>query len=159
MSRVERDDRRAKKGVPSRATEILSKINSDIRALNSSILVLSQKMKYVVRNEKILGRNLLVLNKKLKGLESGGLQGGVTTSGEVGSIRNELANLNSVVSKQSELLSEMQSAILEMNDKFAKQEELKEIKYVIDAINPLEFVTRGDLEKLIENKLKGKRRK
>src|SRR3989338_5260263 len=159
MSRVERDDRRAKKGVPSRATEILSKINSDIRALNSSILVLSQKMKYVVRNEKILGRNLLVLNKKLKDLESGGLQGGVTPSGEVGSIRNELANLNSVVSKQSELLSEMQSAILEMNDKFAKQEELKEIKYVIDAINPLEFVTRGDLEKLIENKLKGKRRK
>ena len=36
----------------------------DIKALNSSVLLLSQKMNYLVRNEKILGRNFIILNKK-----------------------------------------------------------------------------------------------
>ena len=44
----------------------------DIQALNASILILTQKMNYVVRNEKILGRNLMVLNKKIKVIEQRG---------------------------------------------------------------------------------------
>ena len=41
-----------------------SKTSQDIKALQSSILVLSEKIKYLVHNEKILSRNILVLNKK-----------------------------------------------------------------------------------------------
>src|SRR3989339_1424559 len=55
----------------SRAAVVLSSMNQDIKALNSSLLVLSQKINYIVRNEKILGRNILVLNKKIKDLEQG----------------------------------------------------------------------------------------
>ncbi|MBI5884642.1 hypothetical protein HZB89_00935, partial [archaeon] len=47
----------------------MNEVNQDIKALNATILVLSQKMSALVRNEKILGRNLLVLNKKVRDLQ------------------------------------------------------------------------------------------
>ena len=53
---------------PVKASLLLGRLQQDVRSLNSSILIITQKMKYLVRNEKILGRNLIVLNKKLKAL-------------------------------------------------------------------------------------------
>ena len=58
-------------------------LSSDIKAMNASILVITQKIKYIVRNEKILGRNLIILNKKIKDLREQGLSsaGGEGISG------------------------------------------------------------------------------
>ena len=54
---------------PQKGPNLVASIREDIRSLGSSILIITQKMKYLVRNEKILGRNLIVLNKKIRTLE------------------------------------------------------------------------------------------
>ncbi|HPC10243.1 MAG TPA: hypothetical protein PLN85_04145, partial [archaeon] len=100
----------------------------DIKALQSSIQLLSQKIKYIVHNEKILGRNILILNKKISALN---LQG---TS--EGGINQE--QINEIIKKQKELetkINNLQNTIELFSKRYAKAEELKEIKYIIDNIN------------------------
>ncbi len=145
----------------SKAIDAFGKINSDIRALNSSILILSQKLKYIVRNEKILGRNILVLNKKLRDSEAGGFHGSSVSSEDLSSIKNELASLSNTITKQSEAISELQVAVQQIKDTFAKAEDVMEMKYVVDTIKPLEFVTRKDVMQLvgIEHEKKSKPKK
>src|SRR3989344_8612547 len=134
----------------SKEIDVFGKINSDIRALNSSILILSQKLKYIVRNEKILGRNILVLNKKLRDSEAGGFHGSSMSSEDLFSIKNELASLSNTMTKQSEAISELQVAVQQIKDTFAKAEDVQEMKYVVDTIKPLEFVTRKDVTQLVD---------
>ncbi len=142
-----------------KATNFIGKINSDIRALNSSILILSQKMKYMVRNEKILGRNLVVLNKKIRGGDMAG--GSFSGEGSEGAsqIQNELARINEKLEEHSNLLAELRSDVDTIRETFAKEEEVKEIKYVIDAINPMEFVTRKDIGEIMGKKAEQKAKK
>ena len=54
-----RPEHTARPGMPA------SPFFSDIKALESSILMISQKIEYLVRNEKILSQNLIVFNKHL----------------------------------------------------------------------------------------------
>ena len=124
-------------------------VREDIRALNSSILLMAQKMKYLVRNEKILGRNLIVLNKKIKALEDKlvnpqgmPLAGG----GGAGVSSEEVVALTQKVSLLEAQLSDYKSMT-------ATKEELKELKYVIDSINPLEFTTLTQVRELIDKRL------
>ena len=108
-------------------------VREDIHALNSSILLITQKMKYLVRNEKILGRNLIVLNKKIKALEDKmQLNSTQQTGSEVSSVEVEQLKTK---------LSALEFALDDSRSRNASKEELKEVKYVIDSINPLEFVT------------------
>jgi len=117
----------------------------DIKALHSSILVLSQKIKYLVHNEKILGRNILILNKKIAAKK-----GGAGTS----DVSNE--QINKILEKQKDLENKLRSieSVLEtFSKRFAKKEELKEMKYIIDNINPLEYTTVDQVKKIVkENK-------
>lgn len=126
-------------------------IREDIRALNSSILLVTQKIKYLVRNEKILGRNLVVLNKKIKTLEErvvnspqGTAEGGAP-SAEVNSLKQQVALLT--------------AQLEDLRSRTATKEELKEVKYVIDSINPLEFATLSQVRDLINKKIKEKSQK
>ena len=153
-----REHRERERKVSPKAMSIFGKINSDVRALNSGVLILSQKMKYVVRNEKILGRNLVVLNKKFKALElEGGAGAGSTLS--FSQFQAELASINQKLEEFSNSIAELRSEVESIKETFAKQEELKEIKFVVDAINPLEFVTRKDLEEILLNKQETVRKK
>ena len=131
----------------SRAGVVLSSMNTDIKALNSSLLVLSQKINYIVRNEKILGRNILVLNKKLRELE----QGKIAPPGEAASSK-ELLQLKDLAEQNSAQVSELYSAVERLRESSVKEEQFKELKYVIDSINPLEFVTYKDIDRLIDEK-------
>jgi vacuolar-type H+-ATPase subunit I/STV1 len=128
-------------------------IGRDIRALNSSILIISQKLQYIVRNEKILGRNLLIVNKKLKELEEKG--GGHSSSIDAeGDLAQAVSSMRDSVSKLSANVSEMQAELENIRQTYAKDSLVKEMKYVVDAINPLEFVTYKDVERIVEEKLK-----
>ncbi|MFA6065549.1 MAG: hypothetical protein WCW44_06220 [archaeon] len=123
-------------------------IREDIRALNSSLLLITQKIKYLVRNEKILGRNLVVLNKKIKTLEDkvvnapAAVQTGGANSADVDAL------------KQKVILLEAQ--IEDMRTRAATTEQLKELKFVIDSINPLEFTTLSQVRDLIDKRIKEK---
>jgi len=123
-------------------------IREDIRALNSSILLITQKIKYLVRNEKILGRNLVVLNKKIRSIEEKFVnspqtaQSGGANIEEVEALRQKVALL--------------EAQLEDMRSRTASSESLKELKYVIDSINPLEFATLSQVRELIDKKLKEK---
>ncbi|MCR4334961.1 MAG: hypothetical protein NUV57_00300, partial [archaeon] len=146
-SESETEDDSKEKRVSGKAQNIFSRINSDIRALNSSILVMSQKIKYVVRNEKILGRNLLVLNKKIKTL-----QGGQSPSNDFSTIEPELAEINRKLNENAEAIGRLESEISNIKENYSKAEDVAEIKYVIDTINPLEFVSIKDVKDLMQGK-------
>ena len=127
-----------------------SGIFQDIKALQSSILVLSQKIKYLVHNEKILGRNILILNKKIASINGGktGVGSGVSDT-----------ELNKIYSKQEEIehrLKNIESSLELFSKRYAKSEELKEMKYIIDNINPLEYTTVEQVKKIIKENKKTK---
>lgn len=134
---------------PVKAGFLLSRLGEDVRSLNSSILIITQKMKYVVRNEKILGRNLIVLNKKLKGLEekiaSGTISGSGASEGAVLALEEKLE-------ESSNRILELEARLNQMSDNFASKEELQEMHYVVDSINPLQFVTLDQAKDLIAGK-------
>lgn len=113
----------------------------DIKALQSSILVLSQKIKYLVHNEKILGRNILILNKKIP--TSGFNASGSASSTQVNEILTKLDSLESRVKS-------IESNLELFTKRFARAEDIKEMKYIIDNINPLEYVTVEQAKKLIK---------
>lgn len=124
-------------------------IREDIRALNSSILLITQKIKYLVRNEKILGRNLVVLNKKIKSLEEKVVSSPRTTE-ESGFSSTEVEGLKRQIALMEAQLGDARS-------RTATKEELKELKYIINSINPLEFATLTQVKDLIDKKLSEKK--
>ncbi|MFH1752029.1 MAG: hypothetical protein ABH821_03785 [archaeon] len=145
-------ERRVSQARPSSQVSPFGRILQDIKALNASVLLLSQKMKYLVRNEKILGRNLLVLNKKLKALQESGVSGG-------GKLPEGFTEEFNVLKEQQKTLSNdvegLRSILEDLKTSFVKTGDFKELKFVIDSINPLEFVTVKQVEELIDRKLKG----
>jgi len=122
-------------------------IGADIRALNSSILLMTQKIKYIVRNEKILGRNLIVLNKKIKTLDEKVVLGPQGGASEVDSEQ---------VSSLKQKIDLLEAQIDDLQSRLATKEDVKELKFVIDSINPLEFATLDQVRDMIE-KSKGKK--
>ncbi len=107
-------------------------IREDIRALNSSILLITQKMKYLVRNEKILGRNLIVLNKKIKGLEVKVAEGKESEEGEGAS--------SEAVLKLQERIESLESDNSDMRSRLATKEDLQEVKFVLILLIRLSFL-------------------
>ena len=120
-------------------------LREDIRALNSSILLITQKIKYLVRNEKILGRNLIVLNKKIKSLEEkvvnpvASEQAGSMSSAEIEAMKQKVSMLEGQVE--------------DVRSRTATKEELKELKFIIDSINPLEFATLSQVRDLVDKRM------
>lgn len=106
---------------------------------------MTQKIKYIVRNEKILGRNLIVLNKKIKGLDekinlNPQGQSSETNSDEVSSLKRQIELLGAQVD--------------DLQSRLATKEDVKELKYVIDSINPLEFATLNQVKDMIDKSKK-----
>lgn len=139
---------------PPKAQNIFSKINDDIRALNSSVLVISQKINHLARNEKILGRNHLILNKKIKDLQDTSVQGGET---DLGPVQSELAEINRRLSEQLEKIVRLESEVENIKQNFARADQLAEMKYIIDSINPLEFASLKNVESIVEQHMKRKK--
>ena len=134
---------------PIQGVPVQGGIREDIRALNSSILLVTQKIKYLVRNEKILGRNLVVLNKKIRSIEEKFVnspqvsQSGGANAEEVEALKQKVALL--------------EAQLEDMRSRTASNESLKELKYVIDSINPLEFATLSQVRDLIDKRMKEKK--
>ncbi len=119
-----------------------SRVYQDIKALQSSILVLRQKLKYLIHNEKILGRNILILNKKIaSGTGGKGVSG--ASDAQVTEIADKLKELDNRIKS-------MESTLDLFTKRFARAEDLKEMKYIIDNINPLEYTTVEQVKKMIK---------
>ncbi|HLD58363.1 MAG TPA: hypothetical protein VI977_01830 [archaeon] len=142
---------------PQKGPNLVASIREDIRSLGSSILIITQKMKYLVRNEKILGRNLIVLNKKIRTLEerisSGEFGAGASLGG------GDVSQLLEKLEENNRKIAELEAQISQLKEGTASQEQLQELKYVIDSINPLEFATIAQVKDIIESKLGKEERK
>jgi len=148
----------ARPGKPQTTMFSAAQMARDIKALNSSILILSQKIKYLVRNEKILGRNLLVLNRKMGETASRPAAGAGISGEQLAPLQNSLNALNETLERNSAAIEGIRSDLELVKETYARAESLKEVKYVIDSINPLEFVTYRDVNQLIDEKLGGKKK-
>lgn len=134
--------------------ELFLGMKRDLKALDSSVMILSQKMNQVTKNEKILSRNLLVLNKKIANVQeqSSSSSGTGLSSEEVEDLNGRLKEISDRSQELSKSLSEIRGEIESIKANFAKKDVLLELKYVIDSINPLEFVTFKQLDDYLEKK-------
>ncbi|MBI4043411.1 MAG: hypothetical protein HY393_01230 [Candidatus Diapherotrites archaeon] len=132
---------------------LLFSINRDIKALNASILVISQKIKYLVRNEKILGRNLIVLNKRIREIQTEGTQGDGASGQEAGELKQRVSALAEQVNGLSQSVFALENEFSLLKESVPKAEHLQEMKYVIDALNPLNFITVEQAKRLVEEEI------
>ena len=133
-----------------KASVLLSRLQQDVRSLNSSLLVIAQKMKYVVRNEKILGRNLIVLNKKLKSFEEKIVAGQI--GGQSAANTEQVQELVDKLEESSQRIAELEASVQQLSENSASKEEVQEMHFVVDTINPLEFVTIDQVKDLLAGK-------
>jgi len=118
---------------------------SDIKALESSILMISQKIEYLVRNEKILSQNLIVLNKRLGDLESRVAEGGIGTggagisSGDVENLQDKIDAISASLLKLQQRTAKLEEIINDIKNDYARISDLKELKYVIETISPYDI--------------------
>lgn len=129
---------------------IFSKITEDIKALNASIQIISQKINHLARNEKILGRNHIILSKKIRELQEKPSQ---QTTENSEAIMAELSSINKRLSEQLERLVKLESEVEYIKQNFAKQDEVQEMKYLLDAINPLEFATIKNIKDIVKEEI------
>ncbi len=140
----------------SQSQQILPSVREEIRALNSSILVIAQKLKFIVRNEKILGRNLVVLSKKLNEVES---KSGSEVNLDSAISSEQIKEIMSAIDENNRKISEVQAVLTELSENAVLMDKFQELKYVIDSINPLEFVTIKQLDSFVERKVLDMRQK
>jgi uncharacterized protein YdcH (DUF465 family) len=99
-----------------------------------------------VHNEKILGRNILILNKKIASKTTNNNSQSSLSDAKVTEILEKINNIESKIKN-------IESSLELFSRRYAKVDDLKEMKYIIDNINPLEYTTIEQVKKLIkENK-------
>lgn len=110
-------------------------IRGELRTLDSRISLIGQKISTIEKNEEVLGRTLLALTERVKNLErtGGGIREASGGGADTAEIKKELERLRAeMVNKQ----------------------EIKELRYILDTINPLEYATISQVRELIRDEIK-----
>lgn len=109
---------------------LVDDIKNELRTLDSKINLVVQKLRTLEKNQEILSQTLLTLKAEVKQAGSGGVSAG--------------KGQGQGFSEESE------TRIKEI------EAQIKELRYVLDAINPLEYATIDQVKELLDEKL-GKR--
>lgn len=124
----------------------------ELHALDSKMKVVAQRMKIIEKNEQIIGKTLISHNKKLKELEKmAGVRAPTPSAGA-----NELRGLIDEFKKTSvdvhNSVEKLKIEIQKNKDLIKKiQSDISEMKYVLDTINPVAYVTEDQVEDLIKD--------
>ena len=121
---------------------------TEISTLDSRIRVMAQRMKVIEKNEQILGKTLISHNKVLKELEKGTAKG---SSKEIMELQREIVQLKQSLgelSKPSGKGTSSDKSITKL------REDVAEMKYVLDTVNPIAYVTVDQVSDLINDKLR-----
>ncbi len=129
--------------------------NTNVKAINATIMLLSQKIGYLVRNEKILSQNILVLNEKIKKLEdklnnASEINKSTQSFEELDTIKAQISELYNKISGIRQEIDEVVNKIDNSKSDYITRKEFQEIKYLVDAINPLEYVTYKQIKELLK---------
>ncbi len=135
-----------------------AQLRSELQSLDSKIRVVAQRMRIIEKNEQIIGKTLVNHNKKIKELEaaSGTRSSSVIASEQQPSVNNEqISELNTQVEKLNSLVADLVKEInynRELIDNM--RQDINEMKYILDTVNPMEYVTINQVKDLIDEKLK-----
>lgn len=131
-------------------------VNSSVKAINTTIMLLSQKIGYLIRNEKILSQNIIVLNDKIKKLDlkidtnQGNNSGNSINVEELDSLKSQIKELYNKINSLKADIEELSSKIDKQKEIYITRKEFMEMKYLIDSINPLEYVTYKQVKELLK---------
>ncbi len=108
----------------------IESLKADVATIESKIGLIAQKIKTIETNQEILGQTIVAQNDKIKALEARGGGGAVAPSaggGEevAGGLRAEIEDL---------------------------RKQIQEMRYVLNSINPLEFVTVDQVKEMLKEK-------
>jgi len=132
------------------ASQVMMRIMHDIRALDSNVRLIAQQLKLIKRNERILARNLLALSKKLNSLkeELGG--GSSVDESKIQELQDQIIHMREDLMKIQEDVEYLKRQL----QKTLTSEDIAELKYIVETVNPLEFVTYKQVGELVEKKLR-----
>ncbi len=107
-----------------------------VQNLESKIDLIIQKIRTIEKNEEVIGRTLIAQREQIKKLEekfeAGGGGTGTNAPTDLTGLRKELDEL------------------------YSKKEDVAELKYVLDTINPLEYVRLDDIKSYVEEQIEKK---
>lgn len=121
---------------PIKTSTLLMQLMEDVKALNSAVSLISQKMRHIARNEKILGRNIIVLNKKMKELAESSANQAIPES-----LSRRIEEIERNLEDANKKIEEINIVVAHLRKEFVSHGEFNELKQIVDAINPLELVT------------------
>jgi hypothetical protein len=105
--------------------EEFESVTADVHTLDAKLGLVAQRIKTMEQNEEVIGRTLIAINNRLKVLEEKSAAGGSRSGAE--------------------------SADLE--GRYATKQELKELRYTLDMINPLDYATIEQVRDLIDERM------
>ncbi|MFA6048581.1 MAG: hypothetical protein WC792_01365 [Candidatus Micrarchaeia archaeon] len=116
--------------------QAIDELKMEIHTLDSKISLIAQKIKMIEKNEEVIGRTIVLHNDKLRKLEEGGAGASAGAGGaDLGDLKKSVSDLQALV------------------EKCATKDELRELKYVLDTINPLDYATISQVKELLDERL------
>ncbi len=126
----------------------LNDIVVDIHTLDSKISLIAQKIKMIEKNEEVIGRTIVMHNEKLRGIES-------AQASSPNSAVSQAAGAESARMDQNQVadIEELKRQVAALKAQAVTKKEFSELRYTVDSINPLEFITVAQARALIEEEV------
>jgi len=126
----------------------LNDIVVDLHTLDSKISLIAQKIKMIEKNEEVIGRTIVMHNEKLRGIESA--QASTPSDAVSQAAGAESARLDQ---SQGADIEELKRQVAALKAQAVSRKEFSELRYTLDSINPLEFITVAQARALIEEEV------
>ena len=138
---------------PSGGADYLTNLASQVSTISASLSVIEQKLTHIGRNEQILNKNIISLNNKMKELEKTVHEAG----GGEGLSPEAMQQINQTMEALRAQLEEMQKQIEAVSAQGMtaglSEDDVRKLKYIVETIDPLKFVTIDQVEKIISEKM------
>lgn len=136
--------------MPEKTSQLIMRLMYDIKALDANVRVLAQQIRAIKKNERILARNLILLSKKVAELkETAGKTSGVDEE-KIRQIMDMITHTREDIAKLREDVEYLKRQLQHT----LTSEDIAELKYIVETVNPLEFVTYKQIGELVEKKLR-----
>jgi polyhydroxyalkanoate synthesis regulator phasin len=129
------------------AEEMLAELAANVNSFDAKLRIIAQRIKAIENNEEIIGRTIVMHNERIKEIEQRSAGAAPVRSAASG---DALEALQMLKRDTDALRSELERLRAEA----VRKEEFAEVKYVVDTINPLEYVTAEQVAKIVDERVK-----
>lgn len=131
-------------------SKVIMRLVQDIKALDSNVRLIVQQFKLIKRNERILARNILALSKKMNTIKESVGHGQSFDESRIREIQDQILHLREDLMRVQEDVNYIKQQL----HRTLTSDDIAELKYLVETINPLEFVTYKQVGELVEKKLR-----